>query len=232
MFSYSRRLESFKEWPKDYGVAVPEKLAIVGYVCTGVEDGNLTAACVYCNKALEGWERTDEPVLEHYSHKKVCPLFNMQLHKNRMLTFKDWGAKAAAQRLARNGFIRYNLNENDFIFCYMCGSMDETHRCRERLSFDASGSSSVFFYNILRGKYNESIGEVLTTSVLVPQHMLKEVGVLVKTLSFCGVLGRTEDLIGEFMGRELEAANARLERDIEDISDALDREMERLKNGE
>jgi baculoviral IAP repeat-containing protein 5 len=228
MFSYTERLRTFGRWPKDYGAAVPEKLAIVGFACMDAESEELTASCVYCDKTLEGWERADEPVAEHFSHKSSCPLFNMHLHRNRMATFKGWAERPKAQRLARNGFVRYNLDENDFVFCYMCGSIDEEHRCSRLLSFEADGALEVFFYNILRGVYNDSISEAVGTNVYIPQHMLERAGALVRRLGSCGVLDRTEDAIGVFIRRELEAVSAKLEKDIESISSALDEEMKRL----
>ncbi|CAG0889601.1 unnamed protein product [Darwinula stevensoni] len=54
----------FKLWPKSK-VPSPKKLAEAGLFCCGNEEEPDLTACYVCLKMLAGWEKNDDPWLEH-----------------------------------------------------------------------------------------------------------------------------------------------------------------------
>lgn len=218
MFSFQRRLETFGGWPTDYGVATPENLSIAGFVCVSTRRGNLTVRCVYCSKTLESWEDTDHPAREHYLHMTKCPLFNMNQMGSRMATFKDRSVDDA-KALARNGFVKYNLGDSDFVFCYKCGSVDRSHVCKRMPGsvYRVEGGGDIFFYNLIEGMYNEGIVRSLGISLYIPQQMREQVGRLVEHMSKNAILRDVEESIERYVDEQLGNIERMLNRDIQRV---------------
>ncbi|TDL24666.1 BIR-domain-containing protein [Rickenella mellea] len=84
------RLDTFrvneKLWPHDstksHG-ATSKKMASAGFVYTPQVSGDDTATCYYCDLALSGWDKGDDPMEEHRKREsrsgKPCPFFHAQL---------------------------------------------------------------------------------------------------------------------------------------------------------
>lgn len=211
-------MRTFEKWPRDYGVATPERLSIAGLICLSAEENNLTVKCVYCNKTLECWQDTDLPIKEHYLHMIKCPLFNVNQIKDRMATFKGWGANEA-RLLARNGFVKYNLRSRDFIFCYKCGSTDRSHTCKRAPGsvYSIEKHSKIFFYNLIEGAYNEQISEVFKTSVYIPKQMKQQVRLLTEQSPGDLSLRSVEEAIKGYVHRQLVSIERLLDEDIQKI---------------
>lgn len=216
MFSFQERMRTFRNWPKDYGVATPENLAIAGFVCVSTEDDNLTVRCVYCEKTLESWESTDLPVKEHYLHMTKCPLFNMNQVSSRISTFRGWEG-SDIRVIARNGFVRYNLRNSDFIFCYKCGSIDQSHVCRRLPGsvYNVKKHSSIFFYELLEGKYNEAIIELLKMDLYIPNQFKERMRELTCRTSKNAVLRSIDDAITEYINTQMASVEKMLNDDIQ-----------------
>ncbi|ADM11516.1 uncharacterized protein Eint_050680 [Encephalitozoon intestinalis ATCC 50506] len=221
MFSFKERMKTFASWPENYGVATPEGLSIAGFICLSTEENNLTVECVYCNKTLECWERTDMPAKEHYLHMNSCPLFNVNRLESRVKMFNGWSLKEA-KALARMGFVKYNLGESDFIFCYKCGSINRSHLCERKRGhpYSLEKRGSVFFYDLIEGIYNKELVKLTEYNVYIPQHtkeFLKEV-----TGGCLGSVFRSvEDVIEEYMGNKLFEIDKAMSHDIERALDEV-----------
>lgn len=68
----SARIKSFKNWPVTH-CQDPHLLAEAGFFSTGFED---LVMCFYCGTAVDHWERTDNPFLEHSRFGPHC-LYNL-----------------------------------------------------------------------------------------------------------------------------------------------------------
>lgn len=66
---YSKRLESFDEWPEHIPVK-KEDLVEAGLVYTGVGD---SVRCYFCGGGLRNWVREDVPMEEHAKWYPKCP---------------------------------------------------------------------------------------------------------------------------------------------------------------
>ncbi|KAL0266027.1 UNVERIFIED_CONTAM: hypothetical protein PYX00_011744 [Menopon gallinae] len=159
MESYQNRLATFKSWGKQLEPQKFEFFAVVGFFCTSnIQEDNTT--CAFCSKSLEGWEATDVPVEEHYSHSTKCPLFNLNNYMARRRTFEASGLK--------------NTVPGD-TFCFRCGFNIDVYLCSDavrraeshhntcpkrhlkNLSFDSGNPQGIFYIDLLKGRYNESI---------------------------------------------------------------------------
>ncbi|GAC98224.1 hypothetical protein PHSY_005813 [Pseudozyma hubeiensis SY62] len=79
------RKESFgSQWPYDGKKGwkpTSKKLAEAGFYFTPTEEESDNAKCVYCNKSLGGWEKSDDPVHEHQRRVPGCAFFNCELRE-------------------------------------------------------------------------------------------------------------------------------------------------------
>eukprot|EP00126_Sphaerothecum_destruens_P005219 Sdes_comp18649_c0_seq1m8856 len=104
------RLNSFQKWPlpKSYKKVTPANLSKAGFYYLPFENSIDNVCCVYCGKQLEGWEKGDDPLLEHKTRSSLCPFLNLEQEQNRLLTFKNWphnrSYKATPRTLAAFGW--------------------------------------------------------------------------------------------------------------------------------
>lgn len=79
------RKESFgSQWPYDGKKGwkpTSKKLAEAGFYFTPTDLEPDNAKCVYCEKSLGGWEKSDDPVHEHRRRVPECAFFNCELRK-------------------------------------------------------------------------------------------------------------------------------------------------------
>ncbi|EQB61865.1 baculoviral iap repeat-containing 5b [Vairimorpha apis BRL 01] len=185
MLSYEERLKTFtdKNWPNSEYKCTSKLMALCGFVCESTKK-ILVAKCIYCEKILEGWEKSDIPIIEHYNHKKKCVLFNPRFFKNRLLFFDSNDDKS----LPKNNFIRYDIIKNrPFIFCYKCGSTTK-HTCKDiKFKIDFI-DSNIFFFKLISGKFLDMIDLHITTNLKVPVK-IKNIfeGILEKVDPFCSL---------------------------------------------
>ncbi|KAM0672427.1 hypothetical protein CWI42_011880 [Ordospora colligata] len=221
MLSFKSRMKTFAGWPKDYGVATPEKLCIAGFICVSAQSECLTVQCVYCKKTLECWEATDVPAKEHYSHMKTCPLFNMNKICSRLAMFTGKDDKDA-KSLTKNGFIRYDLGDEPYVFCYVCGSSDTSHVCKKarRSAYDPLKISNVFFYRLIEGEYIKEVAECLESSLYVPSNLQGLVKMLVSGMGMKAALTlNIGDAISGFIGKVMHEMNSMMIKDMKEILD-------------
>ncbi|KAJ1527985.1 hypothetical protein ONE63_007913 [Megalurothrips usitatus] len=86
--SPEERLKSFKHWPFKQGPCSPDKMAEAGFYAIGKKSEPDLAKCYVCFKELDGWERDDDPWLEHEKHAAQCP-FVLLKKKPSELTAKE-----------------------------------------------------------------------------------------------------------------------------------------------
>lgn len=178
MESYQNRLATFKNWGKQLEPQKYELFAITGFFCTSNSQADNTT-CVFCSKSLEGWEFTDIPVEEHYSHSTRCPLFNLNNYMSRKKTFESNGVGESNNQalLSKSGFFAFQLKNSSLgdTFCFRCGFNIDVHLCTDavqraedhqnlcskrhlkNLSFDTENHHGIFYIDLLKGKYNENI---------------------------------------------------------------------------
>eukprot|EP00866_Antonospora_locustae_P002406 jgi/Antlo1/2406/1199 len=178
MESYQNRLATFKNWGKHLEPGKFELFAITGFFCTSSSQEDNTT-CVFCSKSLEGWEATDIPVEEHYSHSAKCPLFNLNNYMSRRKTFEAncVGESCDHALLSKNGFFSFQLKNSSpgDTFCFRCGFNIDIYLCTDavqraeehhnvcskrhlkNLSFDSENLHEIFYIDLLKGKYNENI---------------------------------------------------------------------------
>ncbi|KAF5303921.1 hypothetical protein FQA39_LY01706 [Lamprigera yunnana] len=73
MFFEKARLETFKTWIYDeHSNCNPKKLAEAGFYYNGTAEEPDAVQCFYCDKALDGWDKDDDPWMEHINHSKTC----------------------------------------------------------------------------------------------------------------------------------------------------------------
>jgi len=222
MLSFKSRMKTFAGWPRDYGVATPERLCIAGFICVSAENECLTVQCVYCKKTLECWEATDVPAKEHYAHMKTCPLFNMCKIGSRLAMFAEQDTKDA-KLLAKNGFVRYDLGDEPYVFCYVCGSSDTSHVCKRarRSVYDPLKMPTVFFYKLIEGEYIKEVIECLESSVYVPNRLQGLAKMLVNGMGMKAALTMSVgDAISGFIGKVMQEMNRMMVRDMKEILDA------------
>lgn len=205
MFSYEQRYKTFinKKWPLTGYQSNPHLLAICGYICKSTAK-DLAAMCVYCKKHLEGWEKSDIPILEHWSHKKDCVLFT-------------------PSKMSENGastFIRYDLKENvPFIFCYKCGSIDLSHKCpvKKRYTINFYKTSEFFFINLLKGQYKEAIDLYVNFNLFLPTNYKNIFNYIFDSCKINNNLQTTRQLITEFIEKEVKQIEEKIDKDINEF---------------
>lgn len=78
------RLRTFaSSWPYDGKKGwkpTSKKLSQAGFHYTPNDEEEDCATCCYCECALGGWEKTDDPVEEHQRRRPECPFFNCSVH--------------------------------------------------------------------------------------------------------------------------------------------------------
>jgi Inhibitor of Apoptosis domain len=121
--SLIERKDTFSEW--EFPHLSPKLLAYAGFVKCGEEASSDAVMCVYCEKSLEGWRRTEVPVIEHCRHMHKCPLFNLGTGPARAAMFgftRSPFLSHAIRELVRGGFFPYDVDPGETsLFCYSCG---------------------------------------------------------------------------------------------------------------
>ncbi|GFS88716.1 baculoviral IAP repeat-containing protein 5 [Nephila pilipes] len=73
MYTEAIRLNSFKNWPfGEKSACSASKMAEAGFFHCPTEQEPDLVQCYVCFKELDGWEASDEPWTEHFSHSKIC----------------------------------------------------------------------------------------------------------------------------------------------------------------
>ncbi|KAF7684646.1 Baculoviral IAP repeat-containing protein 5.2-A [Astathelohania contejeani] len=221
MSSLEKRLKSFKNWTLASYTVTPKTLAIAGFV--NQPSTNSCTKCYICDKQLEGWEDTDSPFDEHYSHNKKCPLYNLHLLTSRLATFKEWTGPISTQVLARNGFFLYQIKEsvNNDIFCFKCGfriiefSNLPGHDCEFKSmtvrKFDPT--HRLFYISLLKGKYTKMLIEYINGEILVPISYHSDFQHLNKFINGKECLGTTREALASGLKRMLESINEEFEKE-------------------
>jgi hypothetical protein len=195
MSSFQRRLESFKHWGEQDGVCTPEYLSVAGFSCETVGADQRGTVCYLCNKHLEGWETTDVPIEEHFSHSHKCPFFNLNVIEGRIKTFNDerWDkTKDETRKIAKAGFFLYNIKEpiKNEIFCFNCGFNQsgniDSDRClghqnmckvsRKYSKFNLSNKGGFFYIDLIMGRYVDEMVRYCYSDVYIPITYIKEMG--------------------------------------------------------
>ncbi|KAJ8913512.1 hypothetical protein NQ315_017062 [Exocentrus adspersus] len=89
------RRKTFKKWVFSKNNACnADKMAEAGFIFVGNRIDNDSVKCFLCNKALEGWEPTDDPWQEHLKHSPNCALAKlrkpmMQMTLNEFLDIRN-----------------------------------------------------------------------------------------------------------------------------------------------
>ena len=209
MFSYEERLETFRDWPKEFRPLFVRRLAVMGQYA--LKDSSLTTVCVYCRKVLEGWCITDVPLVEHADHNdNECPLFRLSLISMRKRLFAshrgEKGCEAAENDAEKkmhqrtrppsfsrddtvrieSKFLQFNIRRGvPFKFCHCCGSVTEGHRCRasmEKINTGNLEGCRSFYIRWLRGDYIEQMDRYLETSVFIPARFTESIRFILEGL--------------------------------------------------
>ena len=93
LFLFEKRLETFKDWPftADTGATCTgERLAQTGFYRPNPDHEPDLARCFICHKELEGWEDTDDPEAEHFSHSSSCPFLSLKVKDAAKMKMKDF----------------------------------------------------------------------------------------------------------------------------------------------
>ncbi|GFT92967.1 baculoviral IAP repeat-containing protein 5.2 [Trichonephila clavipes] len=73
MYTEAIRFKSFQNWPfGENSACSASKMAEAGFFHCPTEQEPDLVQCYVCFKELDGWEATDEPWAEHFSHSKIC----------------------------------------------------------------------------------------------------------------------------------------------------------------
>ncbi|CAL1267482.1 unnamed protein product [Larinioides sclopetarius] len=89
MYTEAIRFQSFKNWPFDENaICSASKMAEAGFFHCPTESEPDLVQCYVCFKELDGWESTDEPWAEHFSHSKDC-LFAQLKKPQKDLTIEE-----------------------------------------------------------------------------------------------------------------------------------------------
>ncbi|CAL1543146.1 unnamed protein product [Lymnaea stagnalis] len=80
MLIESERLKTFENWPNDTSSweCTPEKLAKAGFYFHPCEESIDNVCCLFCQKELDGWDPTDDPLAEHKKHSPTCPFLQLR----------------------------------------------------------------------------------------------------------------------------------------------------------
>ena len=101
----------------------PKALARAGFYHTPTEATPDAVKCFCCGKELDGWEPSDDPVLEHKKHSPRCAFVNLDLYESRLATFEGFAseAKASNEEFAQAGWVWKPLEDTpDRLECFSC----------------------------------------------------------------------------------------------------------------
>jgi len=75
MMVLDNRVASFRDWPftDNNSKCTPQRMAEAGFFHSDADQNADSAQCWVCHKELDGWEPTDDPLVEHKKHSKDCP---------------------------------------------------------------------------------------------------------------------------------------------------------------
>ncbi|OAG33117.1 hypothetical protein NEIG_02300 [Nematocida sp. ERTm5] len=124
--SFESRVQTFETFGWSCSFQDIKTLAHAGFARDAVGGSNDGVICHFCNKALDGWDRTDIPYHEHRIHSPKCILFNLDTTEARARSFK-YGqhriAMKAIKFLAASGVFLYNIEDPNqpHLFCFNCG---------------------------------------------------------------------------------------------------------------
>eukprot|EP01134_Creolimax_fragrantissima_P000593 CFRG0593T1 len=124
---YTKRINTFKQWPfpaKSSANKVAMAEAGFYHPPRTTKDN---ATCFRCDKNLDGWETTDDPVYEHRRGGRECFFLSMLSIANRLATFSskwphpidNFGPTPYA--LSVCGFVYRPEYGEDYCECFMCG---------------------------------------------------------------------------------------------------------------
>lgn len=169
MFSYEKRLQSFKDWPSEFR-KITKKLAIAGQYSTNHE--TRSTKCFYCDKEHHFWNVDCNPYIEHF--KKVgteCALYKLHILKARKDMAKGIFLSESKQDLLADKFMYVNIDDNDVLACMLCGSCDKTHRCNKKripkITKNIDVETSCFFVKYFSGYFIDAIDSYLENKAIL-----------------------------------------------------------------
>ncbi|XP_042200099.1 baculoviral IAP repeat-containing protein 5.1-B-like [Callorhinchus milii] len=112
MYSYEKRLDSFREWPfTERCLSTPENMAKAGFIHFPGPNNPDVVICFFCLKELDNWEPEDDPWKEHQSHSPNCGFLALksdvdditveEFLKLEMERLKIYMRKVASDRMSR-----------------------------------------------------------------------------------------------------------------------------------
>lgn len=167
MLSYEKRLQSFKDWPKEYE-RVTKKLSVIGHHSTDTE--TRTTKCLYCEKEHRYWNDDDNPFIEHYKEVGTdCILYKLQFPKCRRGLAKGIVMNEEKEELIANKYMYINIDDHDILLCMICGSTDKTHQCNnskkkmiQKMNENIDIETAHFFIKYLSGCFIDEIDSYLS----------------------------------------------------------------------
>lgn len=177
MFSFKERLDSFKNWPKEYSSFIA-RLAVMGqYSPENASDTTkLETCCFYCQHRTSNWSSNEIPLMNHFALNKDCPLFKIQTKVGRRQVIPKTRRTDESDRLIEWNFIQFSIAGEDRFFCARCGSVESKHRCAKKIQRIGENMTeediaiSDFYIQFLNGNFNHELLchlEVLSSATAV-----------------------------------------------------------------
>ncbi|XP_015908731.1 baculoviral IAP repeat-containing protein 5 [Parasteatoda tepidariorum] len=112
MYTEAMRLNSFQNWPfDDNSVCSASKMAEAGFFHCPTENEPDLVQCYVCFKELDGWEATDEPWSEHFSHSKICLFAKLRKPQNQLTVAEVYSIEAARKSNKTKRYIAQRIKE-------------------------------------------------------------------------------------------------------------------------
>ncbi|GIX85497.1 baculoviral IAP repeat-containing protein 5 [Caerostris darwini] len=122
MYTEAIRLQSFKNWPFDCNsLCSAAKMAEAGFFHCPTEHEPDLVQCYVCFKELDGWEATDEPWAEHYSHSKICAFAQMRKPQKDLTIGEIFKIESERKKNKAKRVIAQQLKK----FRKVCGDFDD-----------------------------------------------------------------------------------------------------------
>lgn len=230
MKSFERRFLSFEKF-------IPSTIPITKLASAFFTSETPTSCfCIFCKKNLDNWDPLDDPLTEHYSHQKACPLFSLYLLESRIKTYPTNFDQIRKKELSKQGFIYYKLKEKSGydLFCYKCGYylndrtlVKDNHlkTCTKRRRsgrFFIDNRNNIFYIDLLANKVK--IEDYCFRNVYVPDKMKDNFMELVDNVDL--VFGRVDNVLKERVMNLCEEEEAFVEGEIEKIMQVIDKRFE------
>lgn len=200
MHSYEKRLQSFKDWPKEHNHFF-KRLAVAGQY--SLDAATWTTKCFYCNKEHSGWNPTESPYIEHMRQcgSNKCPIFKLRYSACRKELAKGVSLHPDKEDLLLNKkFIFQTISKYEVFFCMVCGSSDTSHYCEKpvhMVTLNTNTATAQFYVRYFNGDFVNELDMYLGNQVDLDEKQLEMAKSLMEQVKVQNVFMTVDEFLEE-----------------------------------